>query len=442
MVTLVGIYHPPYNETTKCTDAMFLDDLAEFLEEVLTSYSNIIIAGDFNLHIDDIANPDAQVFLDLLTAFGLQNHVDFPTHKSEHTLDLILSECISCLSIKDSIPIQYLSDHTSIVSHLSIDKPPLEVKDCTYHKLKGISIGEISTRLNKGFANFKTMDLETMIADLDTQLKIVLSEMAPERTKGNLVRPTNPWLVYRRSESSEKANEEQGRQWRKYKFQPKAEHNKYRAMLQSIRKSILSNKVNDCNNDTKKLSALVNGIMGRASENPMPKSHCDEQLAEEFVDYFMAKIKKIHDSLKNYPTYEPVHQDIKQLREFQPLTEQEVSKIIGRIASKSCENDPIPTKILKKVLPSVVGPITSIVNNSITTGIFVQSWKTAIVHPILKKAGLALQLSNFRQVSNLSFLSCVVNVLYSSSLTSIVKSKISSKIIKVLIVLTIAVKLL
>ena len=134
-------------------------------------YSNIIIAGDFNLQVDDVANPDAQVFLDLLTAFGLQNHVNFPTHKSEHTLDLILSECISCMSVKDSIPGQYLSDHTSIISHLSIDKPPLEVKECTYWKLKGISTDEMSTRLNEVFANFKTTDLETMIADLDTQLK-------------------------------------------------------------------------------------------------------------------------------------------------------------------------------------------------------------------------------------------------------------------------------
>ena len=31
-ITLVGLYHPSYNETNKCTDAMFLDDLAEFLD--------------------------------------------------------------------------------------------------------------------------------------------------------------------------------------------------------------------------------------------------------------------------------------------------------------------------------------------------------------------------------------------------------------------------
>ena len=165
----------------KCTDTMFLDDLAEFLEEVLTLHSNIIIAGDFNLHIDDIASPDAPVFLDLLTAFSLQNHVNFPTHKSEHTQDLILSECITWLSVKYSIPGLYLSDHISVVSHLSVDKPPLEVKKCTYHKLKGIDTDEISTRLNEAFTNFKTMDLESMIADLEKQLKSVLDEMAPER---------------------------------------------------------------------------------------------------------------------------------------------------------------------------------------------------------------------------------------------------------------------
>ena len=75
LLTLVGIYHPPYSDVTKVTDAVFLDDLAEFLETMLTTYSNIIASGDFNLHIDDISNPDAQVFLDLMTVFGLQNNV-------------------------------------------------------------------------------------------------------------------------------------------------------------------------------------------------------------------------------------------------------------------------------------------------------------------------------------------------------------------------------
>ena len=47
--------------------------------------------------------------------------------------------------------------------------------------------------------------------------------------------------------------------------------------------------------------------MGRASENPLPKSDSDEQLAEEFAEHFMTKIKKIWDALENHPMYKPEH---------------------------------------------------------------------------------------------------------------------------------------
>ena len=85
----------------------------------------------------------------------------------------------------------------------------------------------------------------------------------------------------------------------------------------------------------------------------------------------MAKI--ICDSLENHPTYKPVDQYVDLLKKFQMLTDEEVSKIMAKMASKSCEINSIPTTLLKEVLPSVTGPITSIVNNSITTGIFAQS---------------------------------------------------------------------
>ena len=78
------------------------------------------------------------------------------------------------------------------------------------------------------------------------------------------------------------------------------------------------------------------------------------------------------------------------------------------MSSKSCEHDDIPTTLLKEILPDVIGVITKIVNISLTTGTFSQSWKTAVICPLLKKAGLKLIPRNYRPVSNLSFLSKVV----------------------------------
>ena len=78
------------------------------------------------------------------------------------------------------------------------------------------------------------------------------------------------------------------------------------------------------------------------------------------------------------------------------------------MSSKSCELDAIPTTLLKQILPDVIGVITKIVNISLTTGAFSQSWKTTVIHPLLKKAGFDLIPRNYRPVSNLCFLSKVV----------------------------------
>ena len=178
-------------------------------------------------------------------------------------------------------------------------------------------------------------------------------------------------------------------------------------MLRSIRKENISTKVAACKQDTKKLYTLLNRIVGRTLENSMPKHDSNDQLAEEFANYFMDKIKKIRDNLEQHPKYIPSVREVESFSNFRPMTKDEVSTIICKMASKSCELDPIPTTLLIEILPSIIKPITQIVNTSLTEGIFAKSWKTVIICPLLKKAGLALLLSNFRPVSNLSFLSRV-----------------------------------
>ena len=97
-----------------------------------------------------------------------------------------------------------------------------------------------------------------------------------------------------------------------------------------------------------------------------------------------------------------------QLQRFAPLTEDQVSKIISSLKSESCKLDAIPTTIFKKMLSKVISLITKIVNQSLGEGEFCCEWKTAVVRPLLKKLGLELIFSNFRPVSNLTFISKVI----------------------------------
>ena len=82
--------------------------------------------------------------------------------------------------------------------------------------------------------------------------------------------------------------------------------------------------------------------------------------------------------------------------------------IINKLATKTCELDPVSTSLLKAILPAVLPRITTIKNTSLKHGIFTNKWKKAIICPLLKKPGLDLILKNYRPVSNLSFLSKVL----------------------------------
>ena len=56
------------------------------------------------------------------------------------------------------------------------------------------------------------------------------------------------------------------------------------------------------------------------------------------------------------------------------------------------------------MLPLCIEKITHFVNISLTKGLFANDWKTAIVHPLLKKFGLELIKENYRPVSYICLL--------------------------------------
>ena len=75
-------------------------------------------------------------------------------------------------------------------------------------------------------------------------------------------------------------------------------------------------------------------------------------------------------------------------------------------SAKSCTLDPMPTSLLKETIDELVPVYTIIVNSSLESGIVPAAMKHAIVTPILKKRGLDVNcLTNYRPISNLSFLS-------------------------------------
>ena len=103
---------------------------------------------------------------------------------------------------------------------------------------------------------------------------------------------------------------------------------------------------------------------------------------------------------------------------FKPVVAEEVVKVIKEASNASCDLDPIPTKLFKSCLLDILLPaITQIINMSLETGTFPQTYKCAQVKPLLKKISLDPEcLKNYRPVSNLNFISKLIEKVVANQL--------------------------
>ena len=244
----------------------------------------------------------------------------------------------------------------------------------------------------------------------NTRLEKALEILAPLTTKSVVVRRKVPWFTQEVKDQKRKLRKSE-KIWRKNKSKEnwinlKLECMKYN-ILKSSKVQSISKKVIECEHDIKKMYRLINNITGRTSENPVPENVSDE--THDFANFFMDKVQKICDKLQQYDKYTPTRNtNFNILSSFREMTKDKVIKIIAKMSPKSCELDAIPSSLLKGLVTDLAPTVTKLVNTSLTTGRFASNLKTLIIRPLLKKLGLELLLANYRPVSNLSFISKLV----------------------------------
>ena len=106
-----SIYTNPHTPT-------FYEQFNALLENIYPTTDNLVIIGDFNIHMDTNSN-DSKKFHALLGSFDLHQNVNFPTHILGHTIDLVLTK-----SRNDNIShvhaTEAFSDHLSITFKVNI----------------------------------------------------------------------------------------------------------------------------------------------------------------------------------------------------------------------------------------------------------------------------------------------------------------------------------
>ncbi len=177
--------------------------------------------------------------------------------------------------------------------------------------------------------------------------------------------------------------------------------------------------------DQRSLWKALNQILHRCPVVRLPDCSSIRSLAEAFGTYFVDKISLIRSSFDKDPGDDNAHgipelnSRHKKLNILAPASEDEIRRLVMSAPCKSSDLDPIPTALLKTCMDVLVTPITSIVNLSLAEGVFPASFKIAHVSPLLKKPTLAKdEMKNYRPVSNLSFVSKILEKVVANRLNT------------------------
>uniref|UniRef100_A0A1A8CGX9 Reverse transcriptase domain-containing protein n=1 Tax=Nothobranchius kadleci TaxID=1051664 RepID=A0A1A8CGX9_NOTKA len=292
--------------------------------------SNIVVHGDFNIHVDSPSSPMTVKFLKLLDCVNMKQHVDRPTHTREHILDQVIS---------DRAPINNLQVH--------------DLDELRRLKTAGRALGR--KHISTGLAVHK---------------------------------------------------------------QPCRDHQKnYSKALAMARSTFNSHKICNYSKNSKWLFSTISNLL--APQSPISSVNTVEQ-CNKFMTFFSGKVTSIRSAIRtNSPTSVQIEfSDLaRQLSNFTYTPQREMEGIINRMNSSTCSLDPLPTPLIKINLPTICPLTTAIINNSVKSGIVPAALKTALIRPHLKKSSLHKDdLANYRPISNLPFLSKILEKVVASQL--------------------------
>ncbi|XP_072039182.1 uncharacterized protein [Amphiura filiformis] len=402
---------------------MFLDEFSSLLESVIATPIRLLITGDFNVHVDDCNDRDALAFLNMLDLCGLQQHIVGSTHKKGHTLDLIISrkdeDLVSSPSIHRGLP----SDHHAVRCFVNIARPGLSVKHVESRRLRGVDTDAFIDDIRASpLLSAPAPDLESLVKEYSSSLTGVLNTHAPLRKRTVMLRPHAPWYSDALREAKQEKRRRE-RKWLKSRLSVDKEYFKdqcdlYKDLLYKAKTDYHRTQISQT--DSKDLFRVVDKLSNPKVDQALPSHDCPKSLGDSFANFFADKVTRLRGSLaSNVATPNVVKDCIHSFSEFSSVTEGDVFKIIKSASTTSCSLDPLPVVLFKTCLPELLSTITTIVNESLKTGVVPSSLKHAVIRPLLKKAGLDHNVyANYRPISNLPFLGKVIERVAISQLQS------------------------
>ena len=421
------LYRPPSSKMH-----VFREEFDTLMEHLAMARGQLLILGDFNIQFDNANSMDTKTFVDLADSYGLVQHVKVPTHSSGHTLDMAMS--LRMLpSPRVWIVDPAISDHHVIMCSVARTVPGPDQRLVNYRSVKKIDCDRFTSDIALSALHVHSAqelnDANTILEMYNGVLVGLLDKHAPMKSKVMPDRDQSPWYTdeLRRAKQERRQLE---RRWLKtgllvHRDAMVDKRRQVNSMVRRVKSNYYVNLINEHRQDPRRMFDIVSRLLGKVKSASLPKHSDSQALASQFSVFFVSKVEAIKASIASAacPTSTPALPQHRStpgctLSTWSQVTSDEVRKIITHSSTKHCALDPLPTWLLKRCLDPLLPSITALINLSLTTGTVPDLFKVAHIVPLLKKPSLdASDLSNYRPVSNLPFLSKVLERVVNTQLT-------------------------
>ena len=403
MVTGV-IYRPPSENTLE-----FIEKLNEIISGVTKGNKHCYITGDFNLDLlkHESHSVTAQ-FIESLFAFSFLPMITKPTRITAHSATLIdnIFTNNTTVSSKNGLIISDISDHLPIFSIVFGDYLRKDSNSFTIRDTSEIRVNEFRLKLEN--TNWDFSDQANSANDPNAAYNIFIDKYNglfdtcfPFKTvKGKVLNSfRKPWLTNSFLRSINKKN-------KRITYR-----NKLTNLLRVAKRLYFQNQIEIKNTNIKQTWRILNNAIGQNKKKKLTYPLVDEngesitsteKVANKFCKYFTNigpnladKIAPASKSFQDFINSVPSDS----LSSFNHVTAEELKSIAkGFKDGKAPGADNIPISIIKKTLDLISDPLLSIINLSLSSGVFPDRLKISKIIPIFKsdKASLA---QNYRPIS-------------------------------------------
>ena len=428
---VVAVYRSPSNRNIN----NFSDSLDLCLSS-LESMKSVVLIGDININISPSGNdPNCSIYLDQMAYHGLLPAHVFPTRKTS-CLDHVMlrSDKYSATYVLDSFitdhaPLVFCLDckikrHTSKTTSLKIDYPSLVQK---------LSVTDFSPVYDTADANVSAVNLINLISQAITVHSISVTIPHRRRTIKPWSTPGLVRCIRHRDELHRKATLDPENAIARVTY------TRYRNfcnnLLKKLRIAYEKNELQKNKNNPKAMWNTINKIASLKKISPPPSELLT--LAQEpcesvnvVNDYFAGIGETLANAILNKQSanrsiYELNKCNLSQSsRDSMVLLDTdfvEMESIILNLKSDSATGiDNIPTLVIKSAKGSLISPLTHMCNLCLTTGVFPNILKRALVHPIYKSGDRDI-VGNYRPISVLTVISKILEKLLNSRLTNFLR---------------------